>query len=191
MYPVTLVLLIPDLSFLWKHWIQISWLMTKPSNQDPQGFPLWGWPPLLVSTVRSAGVFSKLHTVSQMSTKLYWEWFNPCPAEKVYLFENTVDPDQLTSEKAVWSGSTLFYTVSPMSTKLHWEWLNPIPAEPEFTFLKTLSIRISWLLTKPSDQDPHCFPFRLTIQASSWIAAVQQGRLRGSIIHKIIQHDYR
>ena len=33
---------------------------------------------------------------------------NPCPAEPVSLPLQTVDPDQLTSEEANWSGSALF-----------------------------------------------------------------------------------
>ena len=35
---------------------------------------------------------------------------NPCPAEPGYTpaFANTVDPDQLASEEANWSGSALF-----------------------------------------------------------------------------------
>ena len=35
---------------------------------------------------------------------------NPCPTEPRYAnaFANSVDPDQLASEEANWSGSTLF-----------------------------------------------------------------------------------
>ena len=35
---------------------------------------------------------------------------NPCPAEPTYtpVFANSVDPDQLASEEASWSGSALF-----------------------------------------------------------------------------------
>ena len=34
---------------------------------------------------------------------------NPCPAEPGYTaFANSVDPDQLASEEANWSGSALF-----------------------------------------------------------------------------------
>ena len=39
--------------------------------------------------------------------------FNPCPAvPKFILFENTVDPDQMASDEAIWSGSTLFSTLA-------------------------------------------------------------------------------
>ena len=35
--------------------------------------------------------------------------FNPCPAEPEYpIFANSVDPHKSASEKANWSGSTLF-----------------------------------------------------------------------------------
>ena len=33
---------------------------------------------------------------------------NPCPADPVYAFANSVDPDQLASEEANRSGSALF-----------------------------------------------------------------------------------
>ena len=37
---------------------------------------------------------------------------------------------------------------------------NPCPGEPKIIlFWKTLQIQISWLLTQPSDQDLHCFPY--------------------------------
>ena len=35
-------------------------------------------------------------------------------------------------------------------------------------FKKTLSIQISWLLMKPSDQDPQCFPLSLKIHFYNW-----------------------
>ena len=39
----------------------------------------------------------------------YYELFNPCPAEPGYTLPlQTVDPDQLASEKTSWSGSALF-----------------------------------------------------------------------------------
>ena len=34
--------------------------------------------------------------------------FSPCPAEPGYACANSVDPDQLASEEASWSGSALF-----------------------------------------------------------------------------------
>ena len=41
-----------------------------------------------------------------------WYDFNPCPAEPGYTnvpcFANSVDPDQLASEEANWSGSAMF-----------------------------------------------------------------------------------
>ena len=43
-----------------------------------------------------------------MGPRYLWS-FNPCPAEPGYTcFANSVDPDQLASEEANWSGSTLF-----------------------------------------------------------------------------------
>ena len=35
--------------------------------------------------------------------------FNPCSADPGVAFENSVDPDQMASEEAIWSGSTLFF----------------------------------------------------------------------------------
>ena len=41
--------------------------------------------------------------------KLICYYFNPCPAEPGYTLPlKTVDPDQLASEEANWSGSALF-----------------------------------------------------------------------------------
>ena len=42
--------------------------------------------------------------------KAYLSEYNPCPAELGYAssFANSVDPDQLASEEANWSGSALF-----------------------------------------------------------------------------------
>ena len=38
-----------------------------------------------------------------------WCKVNPCLAEPIYALPlQTVDPDQLTSEEAIWSGSPLF-----------------------------------------------------------------------------------
>ena len=41
---------------------------------------------------------------------VHWYIINPCLAEPGYAlsFENSVDPDQLASEEANWSGSALF-----------------------------------------------------------------------------------
>ena len=36
--------------------------------------------------------------------------------------------------------------------------INPCPAEPRFILFWKLLIQIRWLLTKPSDQGPHCVP---------------------------------
>ena len=32
---------------------------------------------------------------------------NPCPAEPRFIFFGNMDPDQLASDKAIWSGSSL------------------------------------------------------------------------------------
>ena len=39
-----------------------------------------------------------------------WGFINPCPAEPGYTLslQNSVDPDQLASEEASWSGFALF-----------------------------------------------------------------------------------
>ena len=41
------------------------------------------------------------------------DYIIPCPAETVFIFffENTVGPDQLASDEAISSGSTLFSTL--------------------------------------------------------------------------------
>ena len=38
----------------------------------------------------------------------------------LFFFENTVDPDQLASEEAIWSGSTLFSTLIENTCLFNW-----------------------------------------------------------------------
>ena len=54
--------------------------------------------------------FGHTTKVSNDLFKFWGKCFNPCPAEPGYilLLQTSVDPDQLASEEANWSGSALF-----------------------------------------------------------------------------------
>ena len=55
-------------------------------------------------------MYTVCHSSSQFTRKAIDKKVNPSPAEPGYVlpFANSVDPDQLASEEANWSGSALF-----------------------------------------------------------------------------------
>ena len=78
------------------------------------------------------------------------------------ILENAADPDQLAFDKAIWSGSILFFIhfwKHCRSRSAGFWWNNLIRIHTVYPFLKMLQVQISWLLIKPYDQDPQFCSF--------------------------------
>ena len=55
--------------------------------------------------------------------KYFWSCFNLWPAAPrfiLFLKKNTADPDQIASEKAIWSGSILFFQIGAAGQGHFW-----------------------------------------------------------------------